>query len=268
MNAAIESLESRQFLSSTSGILGEYHGVLRFEDSASRVLQVGSTAKSGAVTTTRVILRLSAQKKNGTITGTLKAGALGDFSVTGKTRGSRLSLVMNHNDSAPPALAASTATFSAPQRSDGKLRGSFVQSINSATVTGSMRLNFVKAATTSTSSSASLDTSVTAGQGSTPDISGTNPTSLQSSTPDISGTTPAGTTGALDISGTNPASFQGTTPDISGTMPAGTTGAPDISGSNSNNGSSSCTGSVFNPFSSFNSSSFVSIFGGSVVFFG
>jgi hypothetical protein len=243
----METLESRRFLSGAGGIIGEYHGVLRVEN-----------------LTTRVILTLNTLSKDGVVTGTLKAGKLGDFNVAGRAQRRRLSLVLNDNDSTAQPLAASSATFSAPNRGDGNLRGSFVQSVNSSTVSGTMRLRFLKDLTTSSSSSNTVQTGTvqttsttqTALESPTLDISGTTPMGSSGSL-DISGTTPMGSSGSLDISGTTPTAPQSGTLDITGTTPGGTSGAPDISGSNSNNG-----------LGSLNSSIFVSMFGGTVVFFG
>ena len=247
MESMIETLESRRFLSGAGGIVGEYHGVLRFGDLPAGVIR-GVGAKEAGDFTTRVILILNTLNKNGTVTGTLKAGKLGNFDVAGSARRGRLALVLNDSDSTTHTLAASTATFSAPNRNDGKLRGSFVEEINSTLVTGQMRLRFLKdlatttttttTTTTSSSSSAASGTSSTtqtAFQGSTPDISGTNAMGFTGSL-DISGTDPMGSSGSLDISGTSSTALQQGSLDISGTTPGGVTGAPDISGSNSNNG--------------------------------
>jgi hypothetical protein len=277
VESRIEALESRRLLSGASGIVGEYHGVLQFEHLPAGVMQdVGGTRAGGAFTT-NVILTLNTLTKNGVVTGTLKASKLGDFNVAGRAQHRRLSLELSDNDSTAQALAVSTATFSAPNRGDGNLRGNFVEMIDSATVSGAMRLRFMKGLTTTsssfstpaTTSAATQDsttaistTTSTAIRGSTLDISGTTPTAIHGGTLDISGTNPMGSSGSLDISGTRTTAPQSGTLDISGTTFGGATGAPDISGSNSNNG----LGSVFNGSNSSTSSSFASTFGASVFF--
>jgi hypothetical protein len=210
MKLPIESLESRQLLSSAGGVTAQYQGLSLSVNPTAPVFQgVGGNENSGAFT----------RKRHSTN----RASSSVSFASSGTPRAPRQSSTTDISGTTPAARQGSTLDIS-----------------------GTMPASR---------------------QGNTPDISGTTPTAHQGGTLDISGTTATSRQGStLDISGTTPTSHRGNTPDISGTTSAGTIGAPDISGSNLTNGSSRSTTGL-NAFGTFSSSSFVSLFGGSVVFF-